>query len=314
MQATPALNETRLPRAVLKVSNAIKAHIEARNEPKTDPADPNAPPIESSAGNANPVEPKPPAADPRESDPAYWKQRFDVTAGVLRAERDGRKADAEGFRQQILELQGQIQALQATQPTGGTIDLGQFFTPEQIAVLGEEEATAIATANLTTVRKAISEAVEAEIKPLREAAKTSQVQQAKERKEKFTDKLAEHVPNYEVIDASDDWKAWLAEEDESTGVERQALLDTHVGKLDAVKVANMFRAYLKAKTPQPPPLTPNGTGANGGEPPSAPQSAEGLSVPTSAEIKDFYKRAALRKVTDNERVQFEARLKLRAPR
>jgi hypothetical protein len=315
MQATQAPNETRLPRAVLKVSNAIKAHIEARNESKQDPADPNAPPAEPSAQAANPVEPKPPATDPRENDPAYWKQRFDVVSGVLKAERNGRKTDAEAFHQQLSELREQIHTLQTTQVSNTQVDLGQFFTPEQINVLGEEEATAIANANLVTVRKAISDAINTEIKPLRDAAKASQAQQIKERKEKFTDKLAELIPNYEAIDAGDDWKAWLAEEDESTGVERQAILDTHIGKLDATKVAGMFRMFLKTKTPSPPPISPNGTGAtSGNESAAASSNTAGLLPPTTAEIKDYYKRAALRKVTDQERVQFEARLKLRAPR
>jgi hypothetical protein len=314
MQATPAQNETRLPRAVLKMSNAIKAHIEARNESKTDPADPNAPPAsEPNAGAANPVEPKPPAVDPRESDPAYWKQRFNVTAGVLAAERQGRKTDADGFHQRISELQGQIHALQTTQTPGTEVDLGQFFTPEQIKLLGEEEATAIANANLVTVRKAISDAINAEIKPLRESAQNSREQDIKARKDRFTDKLAELVPTYEAIDAGDDWKAWLAQDDESTGMERQSILDAHIGKLDAIKVGSMFKAFLKSKAPSPPPVSANGSGASDGGGP-APSNAAGLLAPTAAEIKDYYKRASLRKVTDKERVDFEARLKLRAPR
>jgi hypothetical protein len=313
MQATPAQNETRLPRAVLKVSNAIKAHIEARSETKTDPADPNAPPVDPSAQTANPVEPKPPAADPRENDPAYWKQRFDVTAGVLKAERLGRKTDAEGFHQQIIELQGQIHALRATQTPSAGVDLGQFFTPDQIKLLGEEEATAIANANLVTVRKAISEAIEAEVKPLREAARNDREQDIKLRKDKFKDKLAELIPDYETIDEGIDWKTWLAEDDESTGVERQAILNTHISKLDAVKVASMFKAFLKSKAPPLPPVSANGSGASDGGGPTPPNAA-GLAAPTPAEIKDYYKRASLRKVTDQERVQFEARLKLRAPR
>ena len=309
MQAASAKNETRLPRAVLKVSEAIKAHIDARNEPKTDPVDPNAPPVDPSAQATPPADPNPPA-DPRAADPAYWKQRFEVTAGVLKAERDGRKADAQGFQQQISELREQMRSLQTTQTPSTAVDLGQFFTPEQVTLLGEDEATAIAKAALSTAQKTVKDAIEAEIKPLKDAAKNAQVQEAKDRATAFQDKLTEQVPNWQAIDAGDDWKAWLAEEDESTGVERQGLLDAHVSKANAVKVAAMFRAFLKTKELPVPPVTPNGTGASpGGEPPVQPN-PQGLGKPTPAEVKDFYKRAALGKVKDQERIAFEARLRL----
>ena len=45
-----------------------------------------------------------------------------------------------------------------------------------------------------------------------------------------------------------------------------------------------------------------------------PPASQGLAAPTGDEVKDFYKRSALGKVKDSERVEFEARLKLRTPR
>jgi len=309
MQASQAKNETRLPRAVLKVSEALKAHIDARNEPKTDPVDPNAPPAQPSAEATPPADPNPPA-DPRATDPAYWKQRFEVTAGVLKAEREGRKTDALAFQQRITELGEQLRSAQATvQPSNTAVDLGQFFTPEQINLLGEDEATAIAKAALGTAQKAVKEAIDAEIKPLKEATKAAAEQTALERKTAFQDKLTEVSPNWAAIDQEQGWLAWLAEENEQ-GVERQTLLDAHVKKGDATRVGAMFNAYLKSKELPVPPVTPNGSGAGpGGEPPPKPN-PEGLTKPTAAETKDFYKRAALRKVTDQERAAFEARLKL----
>ena len=82
MQASPAKNETRLPRAVLKRSAAIEERIKARSEPET--PDPALPTPASSADPANPNRRKTPAppADPRRTAPACWKQRFDATAGV----------------------------------------------------------------------------------------------------------------------------------------------------------------------------------------------------------------------------------------
>lgn len=309
MQASQANNETRLPRAVLKVSEAIKAHIESRNEPRTDPADPTAPPALPSAEAAPPADPNPPA-DPRAADPAYWKQRFEVTAGVLKAERDGRKTDAQAFQQRISELGEQVRSLQtAPQPSGATIDLGQFFTPDQVKLLGEDEATAIAKAALGTAQKAVKDAIDAEIKPLKDAAKNAADQHALDRKTAFQDKLTEVAPNWAAIDKEEAWLIWLAEENES-GVERQTLLDAHVKKGDAVKVGAMFNAFLKSKELPAPPMTPNGTGAGTGGEPSPRPNPTGLGKPTAAEIKAFYTKAALGKVKDQERATFEARMKL----
>jgi hypothetical protein len=57
-----------------------------------------------------------------------------------------------------------------------------------------------------------------------------------------------------------------------------------------------------------PPVAPPPAGAGGPDTPPAAATRSGY--PTPAEIKDFYKRAGLGKVSDAERTTFEARLKL----
>lgn len=313
MPASPATNETRLPRAVIRQSEALKARFADRHapEPGTDPVDPPTPEASTTTPPADPP-PAPPAppADPREADPAYWKQRFQVTEGLLKAEREHRKNDAGALRQQVFELQEQVRSLQATatqaQPAN-EIDLGQFFTPEQVEQIGEDEAKAIAQAALKAATATAKQAIETEIKPLRDARVEDAKQAAEERKERFLDRLAELVPDYAEIDQRDDWKAWLAEDDG----ERQAVLDRHISKANAEKVAALFGEFVKTLAPPPPPVAPRGTGATA---PTAPPAQPGMTPPTPAEIRDFYKRSTLKRVTDQERAQFEARLKLRAGR
>ena len=91
---------------------------------------------------------------------------------------------------------------------------------------------------------------------------------------------------------------------------RQEILNAHAGAQNAAKVASMFKRYLKESKPKAPepPIAPHGTATNaGGSSNDAPAQAQG--APNRAEIKDYYRRAALGKVSDAERVQFEARLK-----
>ena len=324
MQPSQASNETRLPRAVLRRSAAINERLAAKAaESEPHPADPNAPPASPSATAANPADPDPappaptPSADPRENDPAYWKQRFNVTAGVLRTEREARQADATRFDQRLSELQNQILALQASAPAAA-IELGSYLTPEQIETLGEEEATAVAEAARKAAREAVQAAIEVEIKPLRDQHAANQTANAEARKQQFVERLLELVPDFQVIDVMPEWAdhdtGWLAEEDETTGVQRQKLMDEYVWKGDAKRVAALFNTFKASRQMPQPPVVPHGSGAPyGGDPP--PVSAKGLKPLTPTEIRDFFKRAALGKrahppVTDAERTEFEARRKL----
>ena len=316
MQASQAQNETRLPRAVLKRSAAIRARIDSRSEPGTDPAAPPAPPVDPSATAATSADPNSapaaPPEDPRENDPAYWKQRFNVTAGVLRRERDERTADSARFNRQLTEMQDQIRVLQATAPAA-EVDLQQFLLPDQISAIGEDEAKAIVETAIKAAKAEVQKAIDAEIKPLREQRAAEQTQAVTNRKTEFVEKLTELVPDYEAIDTSDGWLTWLAQEDENTGVERQTLLDTHVGRLDAPRAAKMFAAYKATQARPQPPVAPQGNGAvPDGTPPQA--DTLGTRPPGNAEVRDYYRRAALGQVKDAERKTFEARLKLRAAR
>lgn len=317
MQASPAKNETRLPRAVLKISDAVKAGIEARAALKTQehPAAGAQPPAADTVDPTPPAQPTPPA-DPRENDIDYWRHLAKSTAGRLKVAGEERRAEADEFRRQITELQGQVRSLQAAAPSA-EVDVTGLLTEEQIDLLGDEEAKAVAKAAMTAAQKYVKEAIDAEIKPLKDAAATKAQRDAEDRKAEFLDKLTKLVPNYVEIDTPDTgFHEWLAEND----MERQTLLDLYVRTGNAIKVASVFKEFLKTKERPTPPVTPNGTGATGGVDTQPRQPTGEGGYPSKAEIQAFYKRAAtVRKgqpgyVTDEERVKFEARLKLRAPR
>jgi hypothetical protein len=321
-QAPAASNETRLPRAVLRRSQAIETRLAAQREPKppetpegeTPPAQPDAKP------EAPPADPKAAAAptvDPRESDPLYWKHRFNVVSGVLRNERTARETEVAGLYRQVDELEEKLANAEAKvtdSPSSSKTDPGKYFTPEQIEQIGENEATAIAATAERAAREAAQAAVEKVVKPLQARDQRDAEQQIRTKKQEFTDTLAEQVPNYVEIDESPGWQAWLAEVDEDEDEQRQDKLTRLTTKFNANGVAKMFKAYLKTIAPPSPPITPHGNGANtGGEPPVQPNN-RALIAPTDAEVKDFFKRAALGKVSAQERVEFEARRKLRVGR
>lgn len=326
MQASTAKNETRLPRAVLRISEATQARIDERNAqrgPKPDPVDPNAsaqppqtttPPVDL-APNAPQV-----PEDPRESNPVYWKQRFLSTEGRLKAAVSTHRDETEALHQQVSELTEQIRTLQASKPAAKR-DLGELLTPEQIETLGEDQAQVIVDTVMTAARKEVDAAIATAVKPLHDATKRQRQTDVETRKRTFIDELIELVPDYPEIDVSQGWIAWLKQEDPASGHVRQELMDGHITKGNASGVAKFFNAYKASlpKTPAPP-VTAAGSGAGpSGDAPPAP--LHGLTKPTPAEVTAFYTRCSTKRkgqpgyVTDQERVEFDKRLKLfAAPR
>lgn len=317
MTAQQAQSETRLPRAVLKMSEDIRRKYETdRRPPAEQPATAAATAAsEETTAPTDAVEQAAPteAQDPRHSDPVYWKNRFKVTEGILHAERTRTKSQLDSLRTEIEQLQEQVRTLQASKPTEERIDIQAYFTPDQIEQFGEEHCQAMAEAAHRASTAKVKEAIEAEVAPLRNRQKAEAADAAEARNRAYTDALGAEVPDYLEVDATDGWRAWLAQEDPATGMIRQEILNTHHGAQNAKKVARMFKDYaaskVKAEAEAPkPPITPHGNA--GGQDAQIPRQAPAGGPPSKAEITAFYTRSALGKLKQGEREQFEARLAL----
>lgn len=325
MQASASPNEKPLPRQILRRSESIKAHFAAKQaEQKNGPADPNVPPVlPGTPGAATTVDPTPgstqpvPPTDPRENDIDYWRHRAKVAEGRLRTQKEEHQAATGGLTQQISELTEQVRTLEANVPAAPT-DVSEFLTPEQVKLLGAEEAQLIVDTVMRGAQQQVAKLVEAEIKPLRAATAQRHEATQDDVKRQFLTTLTELVPNFETIDVTPEWALWLSEEDENTGLPRQDALDKHIGKADAKRAAQMFKAFEKTlPVPPVPPVAPSGSGAGpSGDP--RPNPNAGLTAPTAVEIREYYKRrSTIRKgqpgyVTDQEAITFEKRMKLRA--
>lgn len=290
---------------------------QAGEEPPAPPAPAAEPPHgeqppSSGAPAPEPQATAPAAPDPRENDAAYWKHRYETSQGMLHSLRDQRRRELEDAERQIDELRNEVQTLKSQrQPDEPQIDVAQFFTQEQVEQLGEDQCRSLVTAAMTAARTQVQSVVEAELQPIRERAQRTAKQQEMDAKERFVDALTAEVPNYAEFDSDPGWLAWLGDEDPATGEVRQDLLTRFVQRRDVHRTARMFREYeaSKAPAPPPPPVAPAATAvpAAGNLPVQRPAGG----VPTDAEVRDFFKRAAIGKVTDKERVEFEARLQLR---
>lgn len=342
-------NETRLPRAVLRQSAALQARLDGRNKPpESEQLNPTQVASEGEGGEPSKTELAARATsdlevaniyspeDPRKGeDAAYWKARFGSTSGLLARERTESRQRMNALQTQVSELQGQIETLKLSTPTAAAKpDIATFFTPEQIAKYGDEQCEVMATTAMRAASETAKKLVDAAVQPLKEQRETTQRNEVETAKQAFNDELTRLYPNWPTDDVDPSWIAWLEEIDDMTEEPRGKILDSHVRRGNAGGAARMFKAWKASKKPAPapaaaappppppaPPMTPSsragapGPGDGGTQVANSEAAAKG--VPSAVEIKDFYKRQAIKKpgqqgyVTDKERTEFEARLRLR---
>ena len=315
MSASPALKETRVPRQVSERLNASLKRYASAEPDAQNPAEGAAPAPAPAAPSATPANTQAePPVDPRHADPKYWQQRFDVTSGLLAREREQRVGERNALNSQIADLQTEVQRLtqlvEKAAPAA-EIDLKQFFTDAQIETYGDEQCRVMAQTALKAAQTEAQKAIDAAVRPLKQQRETDATTDSEKRKQAFVDKLTELVPDWQVTDKDQRWLDWLEEEDEH-GAVRQDILNVHMASGNAAGAAKMFKTFAKTIAVPTPPVAPSGSGAGAGE--GTPPAAQSLTAPSDAEVKDFFKRSALGKVKDAERVEFEARMKLRAPR
>lgn len=325
-EASP--NETRLPRAVRERMTRINATLEARTAAAVAAPPPHAASVPGAGVTETDALPEPaastsqpanPGADARENDPAYWRQRFSVTQGMLRTQRDQFEAQLEAKDRDLTELRQRVQALEAGNPQSNSApEVSLFFTPEQVNQFGEDQCRAMASVAIKAAQQQAQTLIDAEVKPIKDKAAADAQSAQKAKETKFWDQLTELFPRWEEVNATDAWLAWLTETDDDTGMGRQAILNSHHQAFNALGVAKLFQAFEKSKHRQAPPVAPARSTASGASDGAVPQT-HSKGYPTETEIKDFYKRSTTvrnprdpRYVTDKERVEFEARLKSRA--
>jgi len=326
MQTTVTSPEsnTRLPRAVRERSERIRAMQEAQatSADAAPTLGPDGLPIEAAPvqAEAQPTAPQSPTApleslqaDPRELTAEYWKQRFQVTQGLLNQQRNTVNELRADMNRQIAELQEQLRA-QPAQPAvvaDDDIDLTQYYTQDKIDEYGEDQLKTIVRTSLQAARKEAQAAVEQAVAPIRQSEKERTQQTLEQEKQRFHDQIASHVPDWVEVDASPEWAAWLQEVDEMTGLERNQILMTNYQRRNLNIVVKMFREFKAGSQPvlPVPPLVPQGAGRAGTAPQGDVQARPAGGMPSPAEIREFYKRSSLGKVSKEERAAFEARLK-----
>lgn len=177
------------------------------------------------------------AEDPRHQDPNYWKHRFHLEEGKARKLREKQESN----ETRISELESKLAEM------GKATKAPAEFAPEDVELYGEgfltmvqKQAEKIAGDRISELEKKLERAVT----PLNERMQAREQDLLAEREASFLSDLGRAVPNWEQVNDDPKFHAWLAQEDETSGLTRQEILDRSHQAFASDRVARLFKSFL----------------------------------------------------------------------
>ena len=276
----------------LEQAEALQAQVAA--EPETPE------PIETTAQiTAQQPAETPPQAPPTPAPPADttdWRSKFLSLQGLFNQQVPALQADQKVKDSQIASLMEQVNALKAqvatvtrpqepAKPALDPRDVDQFG--EAMMEMLHRHIKGASQSLMAQVGSAIN-GLDQRLKALEGSVQGVAKRTEESLEAQFWSALSKAHPDYDAIDATDGWKAWLAQVDRFTGVQRQQLLLKAQKDLDADRVSEFFTAY-KATLPKPASaeLSRHVSPSTGGTA-AAPQAAPASRIYTEKFIQSFY--------------------------
>jgi hypothetical protein len=278
-----------LPRAVVEAeerANKLQEEfLKQQNQPEPEPQPPA---VET---------PAPPAVQ-NDSPPFQedsWEHRFKVLQGKYNSEVPRFASENKDLKNRLQLLEEQIDEMKNAKPPE------LLVKPEEIEQYGEgliDVARRVAREELASKDAVISK-LQNEINSIKSVT-TNVVS------DNFFKSLTELVPDWEALNANDNFLKWLDEVDELTGETRQSLLSKAESQRDPVRAAKFFNMFKK---------TSQSWAANSNtsleqqivppvnQPSSSPPSKK---IWTRGEISDFYDRVRRGSISDTDAIAIEA--------
>lgn len=251
-------------------------------------------------------------------DEDYWNHRLKTVEGIARAQ--ARKDAEKEFKSQIEQLQQQIAELKKAQQSAAPaqFDLSGFLSDKEIEDLNLDKdhlkviSRIAQKASQDAVERAVEQLVSEKLAPVEQKVKANEEDNQRRREQLFWGAIDTAVPEWSNINSDERFLVWLGEVDPLIGAQRQALLTAAQESLDAQRVIAIFKAFLgtiskpnpqeqvqrkPAPAPEPVASTPAVT------------SKDGSVSPSQSEIREFYKRVSLGKISAKEKEAFEKRLR-----
>lgn len=243
----------------------------------------------AAAPDQPPADPAPePGAEPAATGGDDYEQKYRVLQGKYNAETQRMREDMDGLRRTLALLQDSIArptapapapAAPAPAPAAAPIKVGP--APQLVSQREKDDFGAdlleVAARSAREQWQPEVDALKAEVARLRkladetsETAKTVKTTVATDARSRMHQLLDREVADWRAINVDDGFKAWLAQEDDLTGEQRQTLLLRAYERNDAQRVLAFFRKYTAEH-------------ANAGNPaPTATSTTEGNTTPAAA--------------------------------
>lgn len=289
-----------LPKQVqrqLEQADAVQAQLDAQTAAPNVVTD--ASQLVAPAPAAEPPPPAPvpvpqPAPPQAPQDTTDWKNKALTLEGMLRAQVPELKTRNVALESQVAQLSAQVEALRAAttkpaDPPKATVD------PRDVEAFGESMMDMVqryvtgAVAAAEAKVAGMTSAIEARVQALEGSVQAVGQKTDVTLEGQFWAHLKQLAPGYEAINDSAGWKAWLAETDLLTGVQRQAALNAAQQARNAERVAAIFNLYTSSLPPTPSAALAGQVSPSSGGAGAAPTAAPAAQLISEKFIADFYR-------------------------
>ncbi len=238
---------------------------------------------------STPAAPTPsPAPQPAPHDP--WEQKyrslkglFDQKVPELQAQSATQSSQITALTEQVRTMTELLKQRQAEpdkpqKPTSDPRDVEQFGG-ELVEMVQRYAGQMLSTMDAKFT--AFAQQLDMRVGKLEDSVTGVREDTAVTRESQFYAVLTQLVPDFKQINESESWLNWLGEVDSVYGVPRQAALDAAFKRLDAERVAAIFKQFKSAQRPSAENLvSPSSVGG-------------GYAAPAQAQVKQFISQKAV---------------------
>lgn len=235
---------TALPRSIKRQLEEANAYMEAQNAAKEAPAEPENEPQEEAS-----VEPEAPRAKAQEDDAAKWEQRYRTLQGEFNAKVPVLQKQLKEQLETNESLNARLLELERNKPVPKLVTSADEdeFGADMLDLI-DRKAREIVLERERELQSKVS-LLESKLQQAEGNLNRVSEYQVASSQERMVSELTQLVPNWEEINRDPGFLAWLGEEDPTSGIVRQQLLDDAASNLKAARVANIFKAFVGGSTP-----------------------------------------------------------------
>jgi hypothetical protein len=272
---------------------------------------------------ATEVPPQIPVPDPAAPD---WERRYQVLQGKYDAEVPRLHAEVREITQRMQAMSQQLEAAKQAKVETKPVENVSLVSEQDKEVFGEDLVNLqerIARAATKPLENVIHELTK-RLEKYESVADVAASNLARTTEERYFDKLAQSIPNWQEVNTNQQWIDWLNGRYPGMTMTRQEQLNAARASLDINTTVEMFKAFLDMTAPPAKPTTPNQNLQSQVAPPktrsssSAPTPDSSKRIWTSAEVvaaldyrrmKDMTPEEVVRVMSEIDAAQAEGRVK-----